>query len=162
LFNTDWRYSPVTSDHAYRVEMAAGKEILVAPNGHAVTGVTPLTVATQTRMLYIPDGLPGVGRIRVIPTPRAELRRCGVNADGTPRCPPLPPDSQPPREAFSMPEWTPEPPNRGDVVSTLKISDFVARIDSIAQAIGVTPGGYFARRPRLECWDATPTREHAQ
>jgi hypothetical protein len=162
LFNTDWRFSPVISDHAYRVEMAAGKEVLIAPNGHAVTGVSPLGVETQTRLLFIPNGLPGVGEIRVTPSQKAQLIPCQVNPDGTSRCPQLPADTQPPREPPPPALWTPEPPNREDVVRTLKVSDLVAKIDSVAQAIGVTPGGYFAKRSRLECWNVQPTREPSQ
>ena len=126
LFNTDWRLSPVISDYAFRVEQAAGKEVLIAPNGHAVTGLSPLDIETRTRLLYIPSGLPSVGQVRVAPTPVAQLQSCGVNADGTPRRPQMPPDSVPQREFFpAAAPWTPAPATREDVVNTLKISDLV-------------------------------------
>lgn len=109
-------------------------------------------------MLFIPRGVPGVGEIRVAPTPLTQFVPCGVNLDGTPRCPPLPADSPPPQEFFPVAApWTPAPATREDVVNTLSVDDFVLKIDSVARALGVTPGGYFARRSRLECWDVVPT-----
>lgn len=159
LFNTDWRFSPVISNHAFRIEQAGEREVLIAPNGHAVTGVSPLAVETRTRLLFVPKGVPGIGEVSVTPTPVVSLSPCGVNPDGTPRCPSVPVDTQTSREFFpTPPPWTPLPATREDVVNTLGVDDFVRRIDSVARSIGVTPGGYFARRPRLECWDAVPTR----
>jgi hypothetical protein len=163
LFNRDWRFSPVISDHAFRVEPIAGREVLVAPNGKAVTGVSDRAVETETRMLFVPEGLPGIGTVSMSPTPVVAFTPCGVNPDGTPNCPRLPASSPVSNEFFPVPEpWTPKPPTREDVASTLGIDDLVRRIDAAARAIGVTPGGYFASRPRLECWDASPTREPAK
>jgi hypothetical protein len=157
LFNTDWRYSPVIADYAFRVEPAAGAEMLIAPNGHAVTGVDPLGVETRTRMLFLPKGVPGVGDVRVAPAAISQFVPCAIDPDGTPRCPPIPADTQRSREFFpAAPPWTPAPATREDVVNAIDVRTLVRKIDSVATTIGATPGGYFARRPRLECWNTTP------
>ena len=162
LFNTDWRFSPVIGDLAFRVENIAGREVLVSPNGQGVTGVSTLAVETQTPTLMLPAGLPGVGSVVMSPTPMAQFVPCGVNADGTPRCPPIPVDSLPPRETFQAAKpWTPQP-TAEDVARTITLNELVSKIDSVAKALGVTPGGYFAGSPRLECWDAIPTRKPLQ
>jgi hypothetical protein len=38
LRNTDWTFSPIVGNLVFRVEKIAGREVLVDPNGHAVTG----------------------------------------------------------------------------------------------------------------------------
>lgn len=38
LRNTDWTYSPIVGDLVFRVETVAGREVLVNPEGRAVTG----------------------------------------------------------------------------------------------------------------------------
>jgi hypothetical protein len=38
LRNTDWTYSPIVGNLVFRREMLAGREVLVGPTGHAVTG----------------------------------------------------------------------------------------------------------------------------
>jgi hypothetical protein len=38
LRNTDWTYSPIVGNLAFRIENIAGREVLVDPGGHAVTG----------------------------------------------------------------------------------------------------------------------------
>ena len=163
LFNTDWRFSPVISSHAFRLDTVAGSELLIAPNGHAVTGVSAAAVETRTRMLFVPNGVPGIGEVSVTPTPVVAMTPCRTNPDGSVRCPSVPADSQISREFFPTPEpWTPPPATREDVVNTLGIDSFVRKIDSVAQSIGTTPGGYYASRPRLECWNAVPTKEPAQ
>jgi hypothetical protein len=160
LFNTDWRFSPVIGDLAFRIESAAGAEILISPTGLGVTGVSPLGVETRTRRLYLPEGLPGVGAVQVAPTPVAQLVPCGLNPDGSPRCPALPMDTAAPRETFPAAEpWTPTPPTREELTTMITPRQLVFKIDSVARTLGVTPGGYFAPRPRLECWNADPTRE---
>ena len=146
-----------------RIEAVAGQDVLIAPNGQAVTGVSPLGLETATRMLFLPRGVPGVGEVRVSPTPVTPLVRCREAPDGTPRCPALPVDSTPHRESLPQPDaWSPAPATREDVAHALSLDGLVSAIDSVASAIGVTPGGYFANRPRLECWNLVPTRRQAQ
>ncbi|MBC7789612.1 MAG: hypothetical protein H7Z74_06680 [Anaerolineae bacterium] len=158
LFNTDWRFSPVIADLAFRLEPVARREVLVSPDGHGVTGVSALAVETQTRMLFLPQGLPGVGSVRVARTPETQFVPCGMNSDGSPRCPRLPVDSQPPRETFVAADpFIPRPPSAEDVINTIDSKELVRKIDSAATAIGVKPGGYFASRSRLECWDVVPS-----
>jgi hypothetical protein len=38
LRNTDWTFSPIVGNLVLRVEVIAGREVLVHPSGHAVTG----------------------------------------------------------------------------------------------------------------------------
>jgi len=38
LRNTDWTFSPIVADLVFRCEMINGREVLVDPTGHAVTG----------------------------------------------------------------------------------------------------------------------------
>lgn len=160
LFNTDWRFSPVIGELAFRVEPVAGTEVLISPDGLGVTGVSPLGVETRTRILYLPEGLPGIGAVRVAPTPVTRLIPCGMDPDGSPRCPRLPMDTLPPRETFpAAAPWTPRPPTPEDLATLITPKQLVARIDSVARTLGVTPGGYFSRRPRLECWNTDSTRE---
>lgn len=158
LFNTDWRFSPVIGDLAFRVERAAGREVLVSPDGQAVTGVSPIGVETGTPMLFLPEGQPGIGTVRVARTPVAQAIPCRVDPDGTPHCPRLPADSERPHETLpAAPAWTPRAPTAEDVARAIDAATLVRQIDSVAKALGVTPGGYFARRPRLECWNTVPT-----
>lgn len=163
LFNTDWRFSPVISSHAFRIDSAAGREILIAPNGQAVTGVSQLAVETRTRILAVPDGVPGIGTVSMSPTAVTSVTPCGMNPDGTPNCPRVPSDSTISPEFFPAQQaWIPRPATREDIVNTLDKRQLVKKIDSVARSIGVTPGGYYAGRSRLECWDAIPTRGPAQ
>ena len=160
LFNTDWRFSPVIGDLAFRIERVDRSEVLISPGGQGVTGVSPLGVETRTRMLYLPEGLPGVGTSRVARAPMAQLTPCGLNADGTSRCPLLPTDSARPGEVFPVvPPWTPAPPTREELSTMISPARLVFMFDSIARTLRVTPGGYFSRRPRLECWDTDPTKK---
>ncbi len=162
LFNTDWRFSPVMGSLAFRVENIAGREVLLSPDGQGVTGVSTLAVETQTPMLALPAGLPGLGTVVVSRTPAAQFVPCSVNANGTPKCPRLPVDSLPPRETFTAAEpWIPRP-TAEDVARTITVKELVFKIDSVAKGLGAKPGGYFARKPRLECWDAIPTRKPRQ
>ena len=54
LRNTDWRYSPVLGDDAYRFERIAGKETLVSTSGRAVTGLGADGIETNTAALTEP------------------------------------------------------------------------------------------------------------
>ena len=56
LRNTDWRYSPVIGDHAYRFERIAGKETLISTSGRGVTGFTDEGIETNTNALTGPVG----------------------------------------------------------------------------------------------------------
>jgi hypothetical protein len=159
LFNSDWRFSPVIGDLAYRVQSVEGARVLISPGGLGVTGVSPSWVETHTRMLYLPEGVPG-SAIRVSPTPVVSFQPCTVAPGGAARCPRFPTDTAPQREFIPTPApFTPSPPNREEIPTLLSPDQLVFKIDSVARTLRVTPGGYFARRPRLECWNVVPTRK---
>jgi len=61
LRNTDWRYSAVIGDLAFRAETVAGKEVLVNTDGFAASGVSELGIETRTPHLTEAVGLRLVG-----------------------------------------------------------------------------------------------------
>src|SRR5262249_8015185 len=61
LRNTDWRYSAVIGDLAFRAENVAGKEVLVNTDGLAASGVSELGIETRTPQLTEAVGLSLVG-----------------------------------------------------------------------------------------------------
>jgi len=46
LTASDWFYSPVVTNYAFRVERLAGREVLVTPTGHPIVGVTRSGIET--------------------------------------------------------------------------------------------------------------------
>jgi hypothetical protein len=56
LTASDWFYSPVIADYAFRVETIAGRDLVVTTSGNPVVAVSPSGIASSSRSVD-PDGL---------------------------------------------------------------------------------------------------------
>jgi hypothetical protein len=168
LRNTDWRFSPVIGDLAFRREVIAGKEVLVNTDGNAVTGVSENGIEITAPQLTEPVGLitKGMRQPRnALATPPKEggtATQCGSNTVGAPQCGPGPPD--PDRVAWeramkqsgqvSRPAIAPGV-SKESVAAAVTPSQLVREMTDRSAAQGVRYGGYLALAPRGGCWDTT-------
>ncbi len=172
LRNTDWRFSPVIGDLAFRQELIAGKQVLVNSDGFAATGVDDAGIRTGSVQLMSPVGQRVVGikisreeqREYLAPPPaqagRAEAcdihggKACGdkLNESGVRRA----------REALIASGRFARPPviegmGPEAVKNALSVRELIALIDRWATAHDVRIGGYYANVPRIGCWGRTTT-----
>ena len=163
LRNTDWRFSPVITNLALRVERIAGRDVLVTSDGFGVTGVSDTRVETATPALTAPAGLHAAGTIAATSSGAGDspFVACPPGPDGLADCSRVPkPTPQSPAGRvsdsvrFARPAQTDgiSPP---DVASTIATRELVDRIATFAKSNGVRVGGYYAASPRLECWSTT-------
>ena len=169
LRNTDWRFSPVIGDLAFRQELIAGKQVLVNTDGFGVTGVDDAGIHTGTVQLTLPVGQRVIGikvtreeQSEYLAPPPAQAGRaeaCERKACG---------DTQKnagvlrAREAliasgrFARPSVT-EGVGPEAVKDAIPVRELVALIDRWATARAVRIGGYYAETPRIGCWGRTTT-----
>ncbi len=165
LRNTDWRYSPVITNHAYRVERIAGREVLITTDGVGVTGVSARGVETRTGLLTTAAGLriSGVLESGGSTDPGAPFQPCATGPDGQPDCRPAPDPVSADASQTSPAEYRYERPavrpgiTPDEVRGALTVGELVEGVASFARDRGISVGGYYASHPRLECWRVTPT-----
>jgi hypothetical protein len=172
LRNTDWTFSPIVGNLVFRVETIAGREVLIHPDGHAVTGWGPdgpllSAVAVSERAGGKHHGYknPGDPRAGDMPTssapgPNGEIRQRDTAAP-TPARPPDSPLARAPSAAeiakaglFAKPDLIPSAIANE---RTASIESFVAATREAAGQAQVTIGGRLTLDPNWKCWSSTPT-----
>ena len=173
LRNTDWRFSPVIGNLAFREETVVARQVLVDTEGFAVTGVDESGVLTDGPRLMEPVGMHVVGlqstpeqaRASLAPPPArpGESEPCGAQTgrpcgserggDGVRRA----------REWIVASGRFARPPVADGVgpeavKGAISTNDLVAAVDRWAHAHSVRIGGYYAEGPRIGCWGRTLTQ----
>jgi hypothetical protein len=177
LRNTDWTYSPVVANLVFRREVAGGRELLVDPSGHAVTG-------------WGDDG-PVLSAARVSDAVGHQVRGYrGAQANETPANPssgeenpngavqggegnaPPPPAPSPGRTGGSPLSRAPSPEeiaraglfakpalSAGTIGNeqTATVESLVAAVRAAAARDRVNIGGRLTLVPYWKCWSITPT-----
>jgi hypothetical protein len=170
LRNTDWRFSPVIGDLAFRREVIASKEVLVNTDGHAVTGVTENGIVVASPQLTEPVGLitksmrPPDNAFAPPPKERGTVTQYGSNTADTQRYIPEPPDQdraaweQAMKESgeFSRPAIV-AGVSEESVATAVTAPQLVQQMIDRSAVLGVKFGGYLALAPRIGCWDTTIT-----
>jgi hypothetical protein len=172
LRNTDWRFSPVIGNLAFRRETIAGREMLVDTDGHPVSGVTEAGIRTDLPPVTGIVGLKVAGRdvsdtdrqdaLRDPVGPAGEVRPC-PEVDGRFRCEPDP-SAQVDRQrewiegsGLFAPPAVLEDIDTAVVERAIPADELVGRLAAWADEHGIRIGGYYAERPRIGCWGTTPT-----
>lgn len=172
LRKTDWTYSPIVGNLVFRVETIAGREVLVHPGGHAVTGWGPdgpllsalpvSEIAGSKHRGYKTLDAPTTGEPTTsgAPNSQGELRPQGSSVPPAPSNPDSPlaraPSLAKIRRAglFARPELTPSAISNEPTVS---IDSFVAATRTAADRAQVQIGGRLTLDPSWKCWSNTPT-----
>lgn len=167
LRNTDWRFSPVITHHAYRVERLAGRDVLVTTDGFGVTGVSARGIEAASVVVAAPVGinLRGLAPQPATATPQGPFSPCPVGANGKPVCP-TSRDATPTNPGTSTQFRYDLPALQRDVSSSdlarlITSDDLIKAVGAFAREHDIRIGGYYASAPRLECWRVTPTARKA-
>jgi len=180
LRNTDWRYSPVIGDYAYRLERIAGKDTLISTSGRAVTGLTDEGVETHTGSITDPVGLRVKGlaasfRDALDPAHGKGTGQCGGQESGAAGCDESHVDPYAQARAaeearrriilterFAKPAVVPGVDEK-TVAAAIGAVELVHQLEGQLERTQIRPGGRFLDRPRYGCWSSTPTvREGSQ
>jgi hypothetical protein len=174
LRNTDWTFSPIVGNLVFRVEKIAGREVLVDPDGHAVTGwgadgpllsVAPVSEAVGAKLHgYKSTDAPAKDDqpTTAASDPKGELRAAD-NATPTPartqgsllvRAPSL--DEIRKAGMFARPALIASAVGNEPTVS---IDSFIAATRGAADRAQVIIGGRLTLDPSWKCWSSTPTAE---
>ncbi len=176
LRNTDWTFSPVLRNLAFRSETIAGREVLVDAGGRLVTGWSASGPALSE--LVVSDAVGSHARgyrdvqagerkdVAVSGGPAGaapELRRGPSRAGvAAPQLPVVGTDRSLGRDElvrsrlFERPALTPGLP--ADAVrDALSSEALVAAVRAESDRIGVRVGGRIALHPYWRCWSSTPT-----
>lgn len=167
LRNTDWRFSPVMGDLAFREEVIADRPVLIDSDGVAVSGVSGIGVERQTGQLMEPAGLHVVGadggREVLQPDDAGAIRKC---ERGT-KC--VAPEIAAEADKRALHSATKDPTNRfarpavlkgigpAELVAAISTDELVDRIRRYADDLGIAIGGRLELEPRLGCWNVTLT-----
>jgi hypothetical protein len=178
LRNTDWTYSPVVAQLAFRREVAGGRELLVDPSGRVVTGWGdngPILSAARVsdavgrqargyRSAEAREGPPGPSSAEETPN--------GAVQGGDGKTPPPPPASPPERIGGSP---LASAPSREEIVraglfarpglsaealaneQTATVESLVGAVRAAAERDRVRIGGRVTLVPYWKCWSITPT-----
>lgn len=174
LRNTDWRYSPVIGDYAYRFERIAGKETLISSSGRGVTGFTDEGIETNTGALtgpvgYHVKGLPASYRNALKDAMSRSDRKCNGQSPGDVGCresaaslSTVASDAEGARRRLLLTQRFARPAilegvDERSVASAIDPSELLRQLEQRLTKTGVRPGGRFFDRPRYGCWGSTPT-----
>lgn len=174
LRNTDWTYSPILGDLAYRIERVAGREVLVNSTGRAVVGwggTGPILSAVVVSGA-VGDRLHGYRDANSrAKTDRPSYLSSPVTGQFKPASEALIPNAQRPEEPQSLP-GTPtaaeiqrsgmfdRPSLSTDTLGnerTLSADQFVALIVQAAKRDHIDVGGRLTLEPYWKCWSVTST-----
>jgi hypothetical protein len=177
LRNTDWTFSPIVGNLVFRVETVAGREVLVHPSGHAVTGwgedgpvlsaaAVSEAIGSQLRGYRSADAPYSAGRPSSAEAePNGELKQ---SAGALPTAEHLhdsliarAPSPAEARKAglFARPAMLVSVLTN---LPTVSIDTFVAAARTAADRAQVTIGGRLSLDPNWRCWSSTPTARVAQ
>lgn len=179
LRNTDWTYSPVVGNLVFRREMIGGREVLVDPTGHAVTGWTDdgPTLSAVTVSEAVGRNLKGY---RSSESPDRTTDPSSADTDPNPALGPSTGNAPAPAQEgtestplarapslaearkaglFARPELTPTAIANQQVVTA---ESLVAEVRRAAERAGVNIGGKLTLNPYWRCWSYTPTHKTAR
>lgn len=166
LRNTDWRFSPVIGDLAFREENIAGRPVLIDSDGFAVSGVGPSGIERRSAQLTEPAANRFSSRLAgemmdppdSIPATPCKGKTCAPSAAEAR----ISEGSGPPYPLGRPVGQSPHPAvlggiGRAEVASAISPDELMTRIERAADASHVAVGGKLQLRPRLGCWMVTPT-----
>jgi hypothetical protein len=177
LRNTDWTYSPIVSNLVFRQETVGGRQVLVEPEGHVVTGWgedgPTLSAATvsgpvghQRRSLRdVPRPPPPPHATSGTTDPRTVVSAAGAgNADRpttndagaavTASASSMTAENIRASGMFARPALTESAVANEPSVTT---ESFVASVTAAAERANVRIGGRLTLEPYWKCWNSTPT-----
>jgi hypothetical protein len=175
LRNTDWTYSPIVSNLVFRQEIVGGRQVLVEPEGHVVTGwgedgptLTAATVSEpvghQRRSLRdVPRPPAPPHTTSGAPDPHAVVRAPGggnANRPGNdgraiiPSASSMTPEDVRASGLFTRPALTEAAVVNEPSVTT---ESFVSSITAAAERANVRIGGRLTLESYWKCWSSTPT-----
>jgi hypothetical protein len=176
LRNTDWTYSPIVSNLVFRQEIVGGRQVLVEPEGHVVTGwgadgptfsaaaVSEPVGFQRRRLRDVSRPPPTPHTTSGTPDPHAVVSAAG--AGGANR--PAPNDAAGADTAassmterdirasgmFARPALTEAAVANEQSVTT---ESFVSSVTAAAERANVRIGGRLTLEPYWKCWNSTPT-----
>jgi hypothetical protein len=163
LRNTDWKFSPVIGDLAFRVETIAGRQVLLDTDGVAVSDVSESGIHRQTPQLTEAVGLNVRG-----PVDRREIQPRDAEGDLT-RCEVGRPctgaeagrSQERPADLIETGRFARPAVLAGltadHVKAALSPAELVERIKRLTDADAVRFEGRLQLEPRIGCWNVTPT-----
>jgi hypothetical protein len=175
LRNTDWTYSPIVGNLAFRIEKISGREVLIHPDGHALLGWNEDGPVLSTKQV---TGLVGQDRHGYRSQANAPVGGQESNSGATdPRGVARPAAGPAPTPAPSQPPESPivRAPSERDMRKAalfakpaiyesslsgetgISPDSFIANIQSFAEQKTIKLGGRFAPDPNWKCWSITPT-----
>jgi hypothetical protein len=177
LRNTDWAFSPIVGNLVFRVETIAGREVLVNPDGRAVTGwgeggpmlsVDTVSEVVGSRLRGYRGsearGDDGKARTSGATDPKGEATRTDVVAPGQPATQGRPQDSmiaRAPSAAEIRKAGMFERPALSDAAianePTVPVNVFIGAIKAAAEKDRIQIGGRVALDPNWRCWSSTRT-----
>ncbi|HZT36952.1 MAG TPA: hypothetical protein VFA28_03575 [Bryobacteraceae bacterium] len=177
LRNTDWTYSPIVAQLAFRREVAGGRELLVDPSGRVVTGWGengPVLSAARVsdavgrqargyRAAEAREAPPGPSSAEE--NPNGAVQGGEGNAPPPPPAPPertggSPLASAPSREDIARAGLFARPGLSVDAVAneqTASVGSLVAAVTAAAERDRIHIGGRITLVPYWKCWSITPT-----
>jgi hypothetical protein len=174
LRNTDWRFSPVIGNLAFRHETIAGKPVLVNSSGFAVTGVTETGIEANSPQLTAAVGQRVIGAImsreearRELaqrPTDRGTLAPCKRAGPEEDRCRQNQEGIKRQRDQIVHSQRFARPPviegvAEEAVAKAISLNELVGGLKQFADRYRVSIGGYYSNAPHIGCWNETPTRK---
>jgi hypothetical protein len=166
LRNTDWRFSPVIGDLAFREENIAGRPVLIDSDGFAVSGVGPSGIERHSAQLMEPVANRFGSRLA------GEMMEPSDSSAATPckngNCEPSAAEARvsaatgPPYPLGRPVGQSPQPAvlggiGRVEVADAISPEELMVHIKRAADASHIAIGGKLQFRPRLGCWMVTPT-----
>jgi hypothetical protein len=178
LRNTDWTFSPIVGNLVFRMETIAGREVLVHPDGHAVTG-------------WGSDGpeLSAAAVSDVVGSKRHGYKASGAQTEdqptsGSPNANGAPTSRDNNAAAIGMPRTQDSPLARAPSSEQIRTAGLFARPALVASSIANEPtvsldslvtgvrtaadraqvniGGRLTLEPHWKCWSSTPTARAAR
>jgi hypothetical protein len=175
--NTDWTFSPIVGNLVFRVETIAGREVLVHPGGHAVTGWGPdgpelsasvvSEVVGSKRHGYKTADVPASGDPPTSGSPEAN-GDSGSRNNATAVAPPTldsPLARAPSPEQIRKGGLFARPGLFASAIAnepTVSMDSFVTGVRTAADRAQVNIGGRLTLDPRWKCWSSTPTARAAR
>jgi hypothetical protein len=171
LRNTDWTFSPVLANMAYRREVVGGRELLVDALGRAVTGWGDGGATVSTAVISEPVGRQRHGYRRSVrenaSSPTAPDPQASVTRGRAPEQSPIAAAGKRPAYAYSP---SPEEIRTSGMFARPAVSvenlpnvqaastdSLVSSATEYAQRAGVQIGGRLTLEPLWRCWSSTNT-----
>jgi len=174
LRNTDWTYSPIVSNLVFRQETVGGRQVLVEPEGHVVTGwgedgptlsagAVSAAVGRQRHSVRNVPQPPGPGHetsgtpepgIAVSPRGTGNVTPPSAAGAGASVQSSMTAEEVRASGMFARPALNEAAVTNVPVVST---ESFLSSVAAAAERANVRLGGRLTLEPYWKCWSSTPT-----